>query len=78
MFLQKLFLTSVTVLKAERGMTNSIGMPSKDLYETGVNLHGFLLGSSLILSVSRYVCKACFTRSRESAKKVPLRLRGFA
>jgi hypothetical protein len=39
--LQKLFLASVTVLKAEWGMANSIGMPSKDLYETGVNLHVF-------------------------------------
>jgi hypothetical protein len=42
--LQKLFLTSVNVLKAEWGMANSIGMSSKDCCETGVNLHGFRRG----------------------------------
>jgi hypothetical protein len=41
-FLQKLLQTSVTVLKAERGMANSIGMSCKDCCETTVNLHGFL------------------------------------
>jgi hypothetical protein len=72
--LQKLFLTSVTVLKAERGMANSIGMSSKDRCETSVNLHGFLHILFLVLIVSQLTKGQYFhakMRRREGAFFAP-------